>query len=108
MISILKDARRYWGERRASVTRSVQNVAETSDGKKMLLWLRRYVCAMDEAPIASDGDPVKTGYMIGRQSVWLEIQAEINKELSLELRAAQRIEEDQERIVADLNREEVA
>ena len=95
-MSTLDRARQFWALRQAKTTASVQRVAETSDGKVMLNWLSRHVCKMQEPPIEQSGNPLMTGYMIGRQAVMLELLAEIDKPTTELLRQAERLERDQD------------
>lgn len=106
MIPTLSKLNEYWTRRRARLTISTQNVGNTESGKDFLGWLRRHVCKMDHSCFV-DGDPYKTSFLLGRQSVWLEIQAELSADVSLELRTSERLDRQQESILAEFEGEAI-
>ncbi len=64
---------------------SAERVAESPDGKEFLIWLRR-LSGNDAPTLPGDDNAIRMAYNEGRRSIWLEIQAELSKDMEEMLR----------------------
>lgn len=83
-----------WAKQLAQRQQCVQEIAETEAGKQCFAWLRNYVCRMDDPTFTQD--PYEMAFREGRRSVWLEIQAEINKDTNEIIQQAEMLQRQEE------------